>query len=333
MSEDGAREAAGDENGLIRGYALDGHGGARQITWQEIHAWPRSGPPLWLHLDRTDGNTERWLRTTSGLDSVAIDALLREETRPRCSLLPDGLLVILRGVNLNPGAEPEDMVSLRLWVDEHRLLTMRRRRLMAVLDLQAALDAGSGPISPSSLLVALAERLTARIEPVLTHLDDEMDGAELEALEGAGESLRARLASVRRRAVRLRRHIAPQREALLGLIGAQTPSLNAGERLRLREVADHITRYVEDLDALRERAAVTHDELSTRLAEATNRRMYILSIVAAVFLPLGLITGLLGVNVGGIPGTHDDWAFWIVIALLTAIGGLTVWILRLRNLF
>lgn len=96
---------------------------------------------------------------------------------------------------------------------------------------------------------------------------------------------------------------------------------------------DHVTRYVEGLDALRERAAVTNDELSTRLAEAMNRRMYILSVVAAVFLPLGLITGLLGVNVGGLPGTHNEWGFWIVTGLLGVIGGLTMWILRLRHLF
>jgi zinc transporter len=42
-----------------------------------------------------------------------------------------------------------------------------------------------------------------------------------------------------------------------------------------------------------------------------------------VFLPLGLITGLLGVNVGGVPGTNYEWGFWVLSGLLVAIGVLT----------
>jgi zinc transporter len=91
------------------------------------------------------------------------------------------------------------------------------------------------------------------------------------------------------------------------------------DRVRLREVTDRVTRHVEDLDSIRNRAAVTHEELASRLAQQTNRTMYMLSIVAAIFLPLGLLTGLLGINVGGMPGTDTPWAFWIVCAFLGVI--------------
>jgi len=84
------------------------------------------------------------------------------------------------------------------------------------------------------------------------------------------------------------------------------------DRARLRETADTITRYVEDLDALRERAAVTHEELTTRLADRMNRTMSVLSLVAAVFLPLSFVTGLLGINVGGIRA-DDRGAVWLLV--------------------
>ena len=76
---------------------------------------------------------------------------------------------------------------------------------------------------------------------------------------------------------------------------------------------------MEDLDSARERAAVTQEELAGRLAEQMNKTMYVLSIVAAIFLPLGLITGLLGINVGGIPGVDSGWAFTIVCLILIGI--------------
>jgi zinc transporter len=127
--------------------------------------------------------------------------------------------------------------------------------------------------------------------------------------------------------------MAPQREALGALSTAPSAFLSDTDRLKLREISDRITRYLEDLDALRERAGVTNDELSTRLAETMNQRMYILSVVAAVFLPLGLITGLLGVNVGGIPGTNNDWSFALLTLLLIGLGGGMVWWLRSRRFF
>jgi zinc transporter len=312
---------------------LDRRGGARDLDWAGVRAWQPDSGVLWMHLDRTGADTEAWLADESGLDPVSVEALLAEETRPRASLLPTGVLVILRGVNLNPGADPEDMVSLRVWASEHRVITMRRRPVMAALDVQEALHAGDGPTTAGALLVALTARLTDRIGPPVQDLDDRLDGLEVEAIEAVGESLRPRLAALRREAILLRRYLAPQRDALLALMTAPSALLLEGDRLRLREVADHVTRCVEDLDAIRERAAVTHDELRSRLAEGMNRRMYVLSLVAAVFLPLGLITGLLGVNLGGMPGAHSEWGFWILAGSLLVFGAATFWLLRRRRLF
>ena len=323
----------GGDDGLIYSYLLDGRGGARALDWDGVRAWRRGAGPLWVHLDRSDARAEDWLRRESGLEPLVVEALLEPETRPRCTALPGGWLVVMRGVNLNPGADPEDMVALRAWVEEERVLTLRRRRLMAVQDVQDALAAGVGPTGSGALLAAIADRLAERIGPVVARLDEDLDALEVDALETAHEPVRRRLADVRHQAIVLRRHIAPQRDALLGLITAPTAALDDTSRLRLREVADHVTRYAEDLDALRERAAVVNDELGNRAAEELNRRMYILSLVAAVFLPLGLITGLLGVNVGGIPGTDYEWGFWVVTGLLILAGGLTAVLLRLQRLF
>jgi zinc transporter len=316
------------DHGLIHSFLLDGRGGARELDWAGVRAWQGADGTLWLHLDRSEASTEHWLREESGLEPLIIEALLEPETRPRCTSLPGGWLVVMRGVNLNPGADPEDMVALRMWVEPQRVITVRKRKLMAVLDVQTALGHGVGPLDAAGVLVELSDRLADRMGPVVDALDERLDGLEVDTLSGQGESLRRRLAAVRREAIILRRHIAPQRDALTGLISVQSGLLHDQYRLQLREIVDHITRYVEDLDALRERAAVANDELTNRAAEEMNRRMYLLSLVAAVFLPLGLLTGLLGVNVDNIPGQHMEGAFWIVTVILIAIGVGTAVVLR-----
>lgn len=115
------------------------------------------------------------------------------------------------------------------------------------------------------------------------------------------------------------------------LFGERVSWLTDLARARLREAADRITRYIEALDSARERVAVTSEELSNRLAEQMNANMYLLSVVAAIFLPLGLLTGLLGINVGGIPGVDSPWAFTGVTISLFVIGGLQWLYRRIRD--
>jgi zinc transporter len=163
---------------------------------------------------------------------------------------------------------------------------------------------------------------------VIGDIDDAVDQLEAEVLTTESHQLRASLASVRRQVIALRRYLAPQREAMTRLQHEKVPWLDDGDRVRLREIADRITRYMEDLDAARDRAAVTHEELASRLSEQMNRRMYLLSMVAAVFLPLGFLTGLLGINVAGIPGEKYPWAFEIVVLMLIGVIGLQIWIFK-----
>ena len=92
-------------------------------------------------------------------------------------------------------------------------------------------------------------------------------------------------------------------------------------------------RYVEDLDESRERAAVTQEELAGRISDRMNKTMYMLAIVATVFLPLGLLTGLLGINVGGIPGTDNTYAFLIVCLMLVSLAFAELWFFIRRKRF
>ena len=322
-----------DEDGLIWACVLDGKGGARQVGKDELDLPLSQGHFLWWHWDRNNQRSEQWLREESGLDPIVCEALLAEETRPRSLLVGEGLLTTLRGVNLNEGADPEDMTSIRAWIDAGRVITLRGRRVMAIQDIRESLRLGIGPTSPGDFLVDLASRLIERMSPVLVTLDEVVDDLEEQVVEAQTYELRSRLGDVRRQAIALRRYIAPQREVMARLQSERVPWLTDLDRARLREAADRLTRYAEDLDASRERAAVTQEELANRLSEQMNRTMYVLSMVAAVFLPLGLLTGLLGINVGGIPGTESNLAFTIVCAILLVLAATGIWAFRRLRFF
>ncbi len=106
-----------EQDGLICAVILDGKGGGREIGWPEIDSWSADQGVLWVHLDRTGAAAQNWLAQRSGIDPVICQTLLQEEVRPRTLTVGEALLVILRGVNLNPGADPEDMVGVRVWLE------------------------------------------------------------------------------------------------------------------------------------------------------------------------------------------------------------------------
>ena len=305
--------------GLIHALLLDGHGGASPLSWDNVNAWTPAQGCLWLHFNFELPGVEEWLRLDSNLKELAVEALITEETRPRAIALGDELLLALRGVNLNPGSDPEDMVSIRLWTDGKRVISSRRRRLLSTIDVLERIEAGRGPVDAGELLVDLIDRIVRRMSDTVDNFEDEVSALEDRVLSGAASNLRYDLALLRKQTIALRRYLAPQREALNRLVMEKLSWFKSSYQMQLREISDRLVRHIEDIDAVRERAALAQEELLSRVSEQMNERMYVLSMVAAVFLPLGFFTGLMGINVGGMPGVEDNEAFWVVVALCVAV--------------
>lgn len=305
---------------ILLSYAFDGKGGGMKLSGDAIHAGLKDDMLAWVHLRANHPDTRHWLREqVDYLDNIILDALLADETRPRLTTHRDGAMLILRGVNLNENADPEDMVAVRLWVDAHRIISMRRRKLKAIGDVEEELLQGKGPKNSGDFVVELCARMFERMEPVLAELDERTDDVEEAILDNPDTELRHEIVDIRKQAIMMRRYISPQREVLAALRNGDFPWLTNSHKRQLQESHDRITRYVEDLDAIRERAQVVKDELANVLADRLNRNMYLLSVIAAIFLPLGFLTGLLGINVGGIPGADNPHAFGIFAGMLTAL--------------
>lgn len=286
----------------------------------------------WTHYRGDDDAISDLLMRDRRLADHIADSMMTQNARPRVSVIEDGLLVVLRGVNSNPGSDPEDMVSMRAWVDADRIVTVSPRRVLAVEDVHAALAKGSGPKSPIGALVHIADSIVERMRPVVDGLEDTVDDLHERLLTKGPNELQRPLADLRHVIAQLRRHMAPQRDALRQFVAMRTKLMSDEDLGELIHTADRQSRYVEDVDSVRERATVLQDELNNTVANEMNRNMYLMSIIAAVFLPLGFLTGLLGINVGGIPGTESPLAFWIVCALLVGIAVAEVWWFRRRRL-
>jgi len=311
-------------------YPLSGADRGRALRESEEIAAALADPaPAWVHMQADHPGTRRWIEThLAYLPEPVRDALLASETRPRALLHGEGALVILRGVNTNPDEEPEDMVSIRMWVSDGRVISLGKRRLASLWQLSDEVAAGQGPERSGALLCRLLELLCRHIETHLTALDDEGDTLEARVLKGPAPELRARVTDMRGELVDLRRFLMPQRDAAGLLAREHVEVLREGDRLRLSESQDQLMRAVEEVESLRDRLVVVKDELTTALSDQLNRNLYLLSVISVVFLPLGVLTGLMGVNLAGMPGADWSPAFWVFTGILLVIVALQVVILR-----
>lgn len=290
---------------------LDGNG-----HYLKLHpGQPVPETACWLHLDYSVATTQEWIQKTTLLPDLARQSLLGESTRPKLAKVNGGLLLTLRGINHNQGQRPDQMVAIRFYITSNFIISTRRRRVYAVEQVVRDLRQGSGPDNCADWLVEVCENLSEQagdyIDDLLeriVHLEDLILREELPE--------RRELMDIRRQLIVLRRYLAPQRDVFSRLANEKIGWLDADDQRHLQDIADRMGRWLEDLDASIARTSLLADEINTLMTEAMNKRTYIMSIFALIFLPLSFFTGLMGVNLGGIPGSDSHWGFLVFCLLL-----------------
>lgn len=295
-----------------------------EMTVEAMRQRAERAPFAWIHIDGTHEDARNVAERCGDMPHAALTALMAQETRPRCTIMGHGALVNLRGLGAIDEDEGDALVSIRMWAEHARVITVSFRPLAALEPMIAQMMSGAIR-DPGDLIAAFAQQITEALDPEVADLGDGLDEIESALTEHGAPEARRRVSDIRATAIGYRRFIAPQRQALERLSTADAPWLHPDDRLHLQEAADRCARMAEELEAVRERSALAHEELTDLRAEKMNRQGLIISVVALVFLPLTFVTGLLGMNVDGIPYAHEPWAFsgvvGICVVMAAAIAG------------
>lgn len=265
---------------------------------------------VWLHVE---GDGPAGLANVPHyVPGLAANALLATETRPRCDEIAEGAIINLRGTGKAVAADSDPLVSIRVWVEAGRVTSVSRRSLAALAAVEAAMQAGRLK-DGGDFVSTLAQAISTALDPEIAELGDQLDDCEAAFEGGDIYALRRRIAVLRSQAIALRRFVAPDRDALASMAQLPFNWISTEDRMHLRDAADRFARMTEELEAVRERAALLHEQLTDLRAEIVDRRSLAIAIVAFIFLPLTFVTGLLGMNVEGIPYADHPWAFWGVV--------------------
>ncbi len=302
-------------------YIVEDHR-ARTLPADDAHDATRGDKSLlWLHMHGPDEESSAWKVLEGDVPDAARASMIAVETRPRCQPYDAGALVNLRGVGEASMASADPLVSIRLWMSQGRVISVTRGKMDALETLRAAVRSGK-VTDPGELVAVLATAISKQLDAVIADVGDRLDAVEEALAEDESTDQRRDTNAIRAQAIAFRRFVAPERVALQELADLPCGWLDDRDRSDIREAANRFARMTEELDTIRERAALVSEQLAQFGAKVMERRSFVLSIVALIFLPLTFFTGLLGINVEGIWYADHPFAFngvLIICALMTVV--------------
>ena len=190
-------------------------------------------------------------------------------------------MITLRSVNLNSDSRPDQLVAIRVFINDKLIVSTRRRKVYAIDEVLNELQNGNGPVDGGSWLVEVCDVLTDHASEFIEDLQDKI--IELEDALMDQNVPRGELALLRKQLIVMRRYMAPQRDVYARLASEKLGWMDDDERRRMQEISDRLGRSLDDLDASVARTAVLADEIASVMAEAMNRRTYTMSLLAMLF--------------------------------------------------
>lgn len=318
-----------DAHGLVCGYRVDASGEMDAIEWDAIDAAVADDTALvWLHFDQADARAREWIAGSDRIPAAGKAILLGTDTHMRIESAGPGLCGVVGDLHHEFARNSDQLDVLRLYLDNHCLISARRQPLAAVDKLRRSIGDGLKVERPIALVTQFLHHVTDTLGDLILELAGNVDVLEEAVLEGNAARPGEELGRIRRTAARLRRHMVPQQHALVGLLSRLPPWIEDVDAGKLRSAIERLGALGHDLDLVQERARLLAEQASARLIEATNRNLYILSIVTTIFLPITLISGIFGMNLGGLPGAQDPMGFWYGIGTMVVTGVVTVVLLR-----
>ncbi|MCX7205830.1 MAG: transporter [Proteobacteria bacterium] len=311
-----------DQTGMICGYLfLPGLPG-KQIESEQIKqcladaCTETSEEYLWLHFNLSNTAAEKWLKSNLTLSEQFFEALHEGSQSTRIEYADHSLIGVVNDVLFNFAFNASDTATLWMSADRHLLITARSKPLRSIDKLRDHVRTGVLFRSPVDLMVNLLRDQADVLMQIVREAAIKVDKEEDQLLTDHPKIKLGDLSTLRRVLVRLCRLLAPEPAALFRLLSRPPEWISPQDIQDLRQSTEEFSAVLSDITALVERIKLLQEEVAAKVNEQTNRSIYILTIVTVLALPVNIIAGLMGMNVGGVPLAQHPHGFWMIVGII-----------------
>lgn len=311
-----------DEHGLIWGYRFLSGEAATPIGTSDIPGFLADDAErgfLWLHFSLSNLASERFLQRTLQLPEAFFESLHSDIASTRLEQDGVALIAVIHDVLFESAFEASDVGTTSLYVGPRLLVSARLRPLRSVEQLRAAVRSGRAFRSPVELLSHLLQDQAAVLGDILRKSTTKVDSIEDQLLAHGRSTDRKQLGALRRTLVRLQRLLAPEPTALFRLLNRPPEWISTHDVEDLRQAAEEFSTAIGDSGALVERIKLIQEELVALVNEQTGRILFLLTVVTVLALPINLVAGLFGMNVGGLPLSSNPQGFALIVGSLVGL--------------
>lgn len=317
-----------DLDGLICGYLFKpGQAGVSIHTEQALQHLqaPAANEFIWLHFNLSHVAAERWLKEKLSLPEEFYEALHQGSRSTRIEHIDHHLIAVINDVLHDFSFEASDIATLWLSVNSNCLISCRRKPLKSVDRLRDAVNRGAIFASSSELLTHLLRDQADVLINIVRNIIKRVDEIEDHLLADRLNHKRANLGELRRVLVRLQRLLAPEPAALFRLLQKSPRWLAENDVQELRQSTEEFALVLNEMSSLQERIKLLQEELAAIVNEKNSRSLFVLTIVTVLALPINIIAGLLGMNIGGIPLAQHEHGFLIVVLIVASFTVIAGW--------
>jgi zinc transporter len=328
-----------DPAGLICGYLIDPETGSHAIEsddaalWLQARAFAAGAAAdandtsfLWLHFNLSHTGALPWLERHADLGAGFFDMLDEALRSTRVERVEQALIAVVNDVSFDFSFDPSDTSTLWIHVERHLVVTARRQPLRSVDKLREEIKGGQALRSSVELLEHLLRAQADVLGEIVRDAVERVDRIEDDLLADRLDQKRSRLGALRRLLVRLQRLLAPEPAAMFRLLQHPPGWVAELDVQELRQSSEEFSMVLRDMATLQERIKLLQEEIAAQVAEENNRSLFVLTVVTVLALPINIMAGLFGMNVGGVPLAQHAHGFWIVVAIVATFTIVAGWV-------
>jgi magnesium transporter len=309
--------------------------GATECVDRIDPAWLAPGSGIWVWVDLADPTPDeaRILSDTFRFHELSIEDALSETHHPKVESYGEYLYVILHGVDFRE-AEGFRTQDIDFFLGEQFLVTAHPGISRTITEMHDVCTRNHRALGegPAALLHRIIDAMVDHYGPEVDGLADRLDALEGEIFERPSASLARDILRFKADVSSLRRVVLPQRDVVGRLARREFPIISETLAYRFRDVHDHLVRLVDEAMFFQDRVTSLLDAHLSQVSNQLNGVMKVLTIIATLFMPLTVLTGMYGMNVDlpHLPG-GDDAQFWWIAGIMAALSAMMLAFFRSRR--